>query len=89
MICEHMQNQESYKKHILDKIQDVYLFGTSKEDVDYIINICKLLTENYKNQYFFNIVSDLEDKIIYSSSDIYALNDIDKIKNFITYNLTK
>jgi hypothetical protein len=89
MIYEHMPTQEICKKHILDKIQDVYLFGTSKEDIDYIINICKLLTENYKNQYFFDIISDLENKIIYSSSDIYALNDIDKIKNFIKNNLKK
>jgi|694.fasta_scaffold00515_45 hypothetical protein len=87
MICENTLNQGNYKKHILNKIEDIYIFGTSKEDVDYIIKFCKLLTENYKNQYFFNIISDLEQKFIYSSSDIYALNDLDKIKNFIKYSL--
>lgn len=81
-------NQENYKQNILNKIEDIYIFGTSKEDVDYIIKFCKLLTENYKNQYFFNIISDLEQKFIYSSSDIYILNDLDKIKDFIKFSLT-
>lgn len=89
MIYETVINQENYKKRILNKIEDVYIFGTSKEDINYILNFCKLLTENYKNQYFFNIVSDLEQKFIYSLTDIYALNDIDKIKDFIKYTLTK
>jgi len=89
MISESMLNQEIYKKHILNKIEDVYVFGTSKEDVDYIIKFCKLLTENYKNQYFFNIISDLEQKFIHSSTDIYVLNDLDKIKNFIKYSLSQ
>ena len=90
MICTTtMDYQEKYKNRILNRIEDVYSFGTSKEDIDYIINFCKLLTENYNNQYFFNVVSDLEEKHIYSEKDIYALNDLDKIKDFIKYSLTK
>jgi hypothetical protein len=89
MMYMTINNQETYKKSILNKIQEVYIFGTLQEDINYILNYCKLLTENSSNQYFFDIVSDLEEKIVHSPQDIYVLNDIDKIKDFVQYTLIK
>ena len=53
-------------------------------EINEIIEKCKLVDYKLDNQYFSNLVSDLEDKIvIFAENDIYIQEDFDKIKSFL------
>ena len=87
-------NQNLQKSLIINKIKQMEWSEESEEpfllnkcDLEYIINQCKSLEENSKNQYFFDIVSNLEYKTLYIVDDIYILNDLEKIKLFLKYRL--
>lgn len=75
-------------ENLLKKINETINFGILKESVDNIIDDCKKLDIYNSNQYFYDIVSNLEHKIkttMYSLHDIYILEDIHHIKNFLNY----
>lgn len=90
-----VDNQNIKKSLIINKIKQIEWSGQSEEsvvlnkcEIEDIINQCKSLEENHKNQYFFDIVSNLEYKTLYIvDDDIYILNDLEKIKLFLKYRL--
>ena len=45
-----------------------------KDDMDYLLEKCKLLEYTLDNQYFTNLVSDLETNIEYNTESIYIYN---------------
>ena len=79
-------DQINKKNLIINKIK--YINDViDKQDIDYIIDECKGLEENYKNQYFCDIISELEYKNISIIDDIYIFDDLEKIKLFLKYTL--
>ena len=70
-------------KSILKDIDEMYT-NFNYVEINEIIEKCKLVDYKLDNQYFSNLVSDLEDKIvIFAENDIYIQEDFDKIKSFL------
>ena len=51
-----------------------------KDDMDYLLEKCKLLEYTLDNQYFTNLVSDLETNIEYNTESIYIYNILTSLK---------
>ena len=47
-------------------------FIYDKNEIDYLLEQCKLLEFTLDNQYFSNLVSDLEDNLEYNIESIYT-----------------
>lgn len=76
-------------KIILKNIDEMIEFGILKENVDNLVEICKNLHIYNTNQYFYNLVSNLEEKITsraYSLDDVYILEDLVFLKTFFKNN---
>jgi hypothetical protein len=74
---------------ILKKIDEMIEFGIFKENIDNLIQVCKKLNVYNTNQYFYNLISNLEDKVTsnaYVINDIYILEDLDFLKTFFKNN---
>lgn len=77
-------NNTNDVKYVLNKIAESMSFGIFKEEIDVIIQDCKKINKKDKNQYFNNIISDLETKFIYSIDDIYVIEDLVKIRSYLS-----
>ena len=76
-------------KIILNKIDEIREFGIFKENIDNLLQVCKNLNIYNTNQYFYNLISNLEEKItssVYLIDDIYILEDLDLLKTFFKNN---
>lgn len=60
-------------------------FIYDKNEIDYLIEQCKLLELTLDNQYFSNLVSDLEDNIEYNTESIYIYNILNSIKKYFNH----
>ena len=72
-------------KNILKNINEIYT-NFNYNEINEIIEKCKVLDCELDNEYFTNLLADLEDKIKlknYSENDIYIQQDFDKIKSFL------
>jgi len=77
---------EYQKRKILHKISDIIYFGTFKEDIDLVIDDCCKLNTILVNQYFYDLISNLQSNDMYLNDDIYILEEILKIRKFINAN---
>lgn len=71
---------------ILSKINDLVYYGIVKENIQHLLDICKSLDLYNKNQYFYNIISDLDQKTIldnFSFDDLYIVEDLNMLKLFL------
>jgi hypothetical protein len=76
-------------KSILKNIDEMIEFGIFKENIDNLVHACKNLHVYNTNQYFYNLISNLEEKITsraYSLNDIYILEDLVFLKTFFKNN---
>ena len=78
---------EYQKRKILRKISDIIYFGTFKDDIDLIIDDCCKLNTTLANQYFYELISNLQSNDMYLNDDIYILEEILKIRKFLNANL--
>jgi hypothetical protein len=69
------------KSNILNLIREIVLFGVFEYEITKLIDLCKNLFID--NQYFKNIIDNLESRPIYSIDDIYILEDVHKIQKFL------
>lgn len=83
MLITTMNNTNDVK-YVLNKIAESMSFGIFKEEIDVIIQDCKKINKKDQNQYFNNIISDLETKFIYSIDDIYVIEDLVKIRSYLS-----
>jgi hypothetical protein len=83
MLITTMNNKNDVK-YVLNKIAESMSFGIFKEEIDVIIQDCKKINKKDKNQYFNNIISDLETRFIYSIDDIYVIEDLVKIRSYLS-----
>jgi len=60
-------------------------FIYDKNEIDYLIEQCKLLELTLDNQHFSNLVSDLEDNIEYNTESIYIYNILNSIKKYFNH----
>lgn len=60
-------------------------FLYDQNEIEYLMEQCKLLEEDLDNQYFSNLVSDLEDNIEYNTESIYIYNILDSIKKYFNH----
>ena len=67
----------------MKKINDIKMFGIFEEDLCDLIECCKKLNRHLGNQFFSNIISDLETRKIFSLNDIYILEDLENIAQFV------
>lgn len=56
-----------------------------KNEIDYLIEQCKLLELTLDNQHFSNLVSDLEYNIEYNIESIYIYNILNSIKKYFNH----
>jgi hypothetical protein len=77
---------ECQKRKILRKISDIVYFGTFKEDIDLVIGDCCKLNTTLSNQYFYDLISNLQSNDTYLNDDIYILEEILKIRKFLNAN---
>lgn len=83
-----MVDQNVKKNVIISKIKIMDINNViDKTDVEYIIEECKRLEENSRNQYFYDIVSDLEYKRNSIVDDLYIIDDLEKIKSFLKHTM--
>ena len=68
----------------IDINKDVLNFIYDKNEMDYLLEQCKLLEFTLDNQHFSNLVSDLEDNIEYNIDSIYTYNILNSIKKYFT-----
>ena len=71
---------------ILYKINEIINFGIFKENVENLIEICKKLDIYRTNQYFYNIISDIDQKTMYEYlliDDIYVIENLNILKSFL------
>lgn len=76
-------------KIILKNINEMIEFGILKENIDNLVEISKNLHIYNTNQYFYNLISNLEEKVtsnVYSLDDIYILEDLVFLKTFFKNN---
>jgi hypothetical protein len=76
-------------KIIVNKIDEIREFGIFEENIDNLLQVCKNLNIYNTNQYFYNLISNLEEKITSSAyliDDIYILEDLDLLKTFFKNN---
>jgi hypothetical protein len=64
-------------------------FIYDKNEMDYLLEQCKLLEYALDNQHFSNLVSDLEDNMEYNIDSIYTYNILNSIKKYFTNNYLK
>lgn len=69
------------KSNALNLITEIISFGIFEYDISKLIEICNSLY--IKNDYFINTIDNLESRPIYSCNDIYILEDVYKIRNFL------
>jgi hypothetical protein len=60
-----------------------------KDDMDYLLEKCKLLEYTLDNQYFTNLVSDLETNIEYNTESIYIYNILTSLKLYFNHSIKK
>jgi hypothetical protein len=60
-------------------------FIYDKNEIDYLLEQCKLLEFTLDNQYFSNLVSDLEDNLEYNIESIYIYNILNSIKKYFNH----
>ena len=60
-------------------------FIYDKNELDYLLEQCKLLEFTLDNQHFSNLVSDLEDNIEYNTESIYIYNILHSIKKYFNH----
>lgn len=60
-------------------------FIYDKNEIDYLIEQCKLLELTLDNQHFSNLVSDLEDNIEYNTESFYIYNILNSIKKYFNH----
>lgn len=60
-----------------------------KDDMDYLLEKCKLLEYTLDNQYFTNLVSDLETNIEYNAESIYIYNILTSLKLYFNHSIKK
>mgnify|MGYP001039473053 FL=1 len=58
-----------------------------KDDMDYLLEKCKLLEYTLDNQYFTNLVSDLETNIEYNTESIYIYNILTSLKLYFNHSI--
>jgi hypothetical protein len=71
---------------ILYKINEIINFGIFKENIENLIEICKKLDLYRTNQYFYNIISDIDQKTMYEYlliDDIYVIENLNILKSFL------
>lgn len=56
-----------------------------KDDMDYLLEKCKLLEYTLDNQYFTNLVSDLETNVEYNTESIYIYNILNSLKLYFNH----
>jgi hypothetical protein len=81
-----VKDTSTLKTSIVDKINELKLFGVTQEDIYKLTDKCKSLNSRLHNQFFSNMICDLETRRIYCLYDIYVLEDLDKIKKFVKSN---
>lgn len=69
------------KSNALNLISEIISFGIFENEISKLIEICNSLY--IQNEYFINTIDNLESKPIYSIDDIYIMEDIYKIRNFL------
>jgi hypothetical protein len=69
------------KSNALNLITEIISFGVFEYEISKLIEICNSLY--IQNEYFINTIDNLESRPIYSVDDIYILEDIYKIRNFL------
>lgn len=69
----------------IDINKDASNFIYDKNEIDYLIEQCKLLELTLDNEYFSNLVSDLEDNIEYNIESIYIYNILNSIKKYFNH----
>jgi hypothetical protein len=80
-------NDVEYRKiKILRQINDIICFGTFKEDIDLLIDDCSNLNKTLVNQYFYDLISNLQSNDTYLNDDIYILEELVKIRKFLNVN---
>lgn len=79
----YKQKDKDRKDNVLKKIDESISFGICQEDINVIVENCRRINDKNPNQYFDNIISDLESKFVYSLDDIYIIEDLSKIKRFL------
>lgn len=65
---------------------NVLNFIYDKNEMDYLIEQCKLLELELDNQHFSDLVSDLEYNIEYNIDSIYTYNVLNSIKKYFNNN---
>jgi hypothetical protein len=89
MLMQMLLKNIDEMKNILKSIDEMIEFGILKENVDNLVEICKNLQVYNTNQYFYNLISNLEEKITsraYSLDDVYILEDLVFLKTFFKNN---
>jgi hypothetical protein len=78
-------------KTILEILNKMYTKGYNegmyntydKDDIDYLLEKCKLLECTLDNQYFSNLVSNLEANIEHNIESIYVYDILNSLEVFI------
>lgn len=81
-----MLKRNEVTKLIRQTLINIHEFGVYKDDVEKLINYCYQLNKYIDNDYFKEILFDLDDKINTTMDEFYILEDIDKIRQFIKVN---
>jgi hypothetical protein len=69
------------KTNALNLISEIISFGIFENEILKLVEICNSLY--IENDYFKNMIHNLESTPIYYIDDIYILEDIYKIRNFL------
>ena len=81
----YINNEKTLCKSIYDLMSQCLTFGVYKEDIVQIVETCKRIPDYMTNQYFYDLVSNLEYRTNQSVFDyVYVLDDMEKIKKYIT-----
>jgi hypothetical protein len=74
-VINNINNSIDINNKVLNFIYD-------KNEMDYLIEQCKLLELELDNQHFSDLISDLEVNIEYNIDSIYTYNILNSIKNY-------